>query len=249
MQKNLLLISNSSDPNNKYLGSHCEGLLKTTLADVEHVLFIPWAQPQGIPYNAYTALVRERFQELGKDLTSIHETNEILVALGKAQSIFIGGGNTFSLQSKLLNTFGAIPAIRKRVLQDGIPYIGSSAGINVVCPTIKTTNDMPIVLPHSFESLNFVPFQINPHYVEPEEGSKHKGETRADRINEFHATEDNEHRDLLVIGLYEMSSLVVKGKAMEVKGPLNSQGVVVFEQGKKPSRFPVDTDLSFLLRT
>jgi len=157
--------------------------------------------------------------------------------LGSAEAVFVGGGNTFRLL-KTLQESELLEPLRRRV-RDGVPYLGASAGINVVCPTIKTTNDMPIVQPPRFEALGIVPFQINPHYLDPDPGSRHMGETREDRIREFH-----EENDVPVVGLREGAWLRIEGTGGRVGGAASAR---VFRRGRAPEELAPGASLEALL--
>ena len=188
----LLLISSSVVHGYGFL-DHSEPDIRRILEGRRSVAFVPFAQHD---HDAYTTRVRQRFGAMGFEVTQVHGKND----LASADAIFVGGGNTFRLLDHLY-ALDLLDAIRARV-KDGIPYIGSSAGTNVAAPTIKTTNDMPIVFPPSFDALGFVPFQINPHYLDPDPGSTHKGETREERLREY-----LEENDVPVVGLREGSAL------------------------------------------
>jgi len=182
-----------------------------------------------VPYalkdrDAYTAKAREAFGELGYELESIHESRDSLAAVADAQAIFIGGGNTFRLLKTLYDE-GLLQPIRTRVLE-GMSYAGASAGANMACPTIRTTNDMPIVEPPSLDALNLVPFQINPHYIDPDPSSTHMGETREMRIQQFH-----EENATPVIGLREGAMLRVDGHRVQLRG---RAGARIFRRDQPP---------------
>src|SRR4030042_5389526 len=177
----LLLLSNSTNAGQSYL-QHALPHIKSFLGnDPPEVLFIPYAGVT-ISFDEFAGLVRDKFQEINIRLTSIHQSNDPEKSINNAKIIVVGGGNTFQLLS-LLQTNSLLEPIRKKI-QSGIPYIGWSAGANIACPTIRTTNDMPIVQPDSFDALNLVPFQINPHYL-AKNPDGHAGETRETRILEF----------------------------------------------------------------
>ena len=179
--KKLLLISNSTQYGTNFL-EHCSAEIQDFLGNaVKTILFVPFASGD---HDGYASKVRERLQLPGFEIYSLHESADPIKTVEAASAVFIGGGNTFRLLNSLYS-LNILAAIRKRV-DEGIPYIGISAGTNVACPSIKTTNDMPIIYPPSFEALNLIPFNINPHYLDPEPGSKHQGETREQRIKEFH---------------------------------------------------------------
>lgn len=232
--RRLLLISNSTQHGGGYL-DHCAADMRDFLGpDVERVLFVPWAL---CDRDGYAAKARERFSEMGLGLDSVHDTDEPRRAVREAQALFIGGGNTFRLLDTL-HTRGLMDPIRERVAA-GMPYLGTSAGSNVACPTIRTTNDMPIVEPPTFEALDLVPFQINPHYLDPDPSSKHQGETREQRILEF-----LEENDRVVIGLREGSMLRVEGDRMELRG---STGARIFRRGTEAREVQPGTRLDGLL--
>ncbi|MBI3620169.1 dipeptidase PepE [Candidatus Roizmanbacteria bacterium] len=216
----LLLISNSIAYGKGYL-DHCEKDILVTLGKINTILFIPYALQD---HTKYAETARERFAKMGIKLTSIHTAKNPKDAVKKADSIFVGGGNTFRLLSELQKR-GLLPLIKKRVLS-GTPYLAASAGVNVACPTIKTTNDMPIVEPKSFQALDLVPFQINAHYFDPDPKSKHMGETRQQRIKEFH-----EENTTPVVGLREGTWLLVDNNNVTLKGEGSAK---LFQKGKEP---------------
>lgn len=187
----------------------------------------------------YTQMVRKPLASWGFQVNGIHESSDEVQAVKEAQAIFIGGGNTFLLLKTLYEKH-LVETIRSRVLEGGIPYMGSSAGTNVATQSIHTTNDMPIVLPPTFYALQLVPFNINPHYLDPEPNSKHKGETRATRINEFH-----EMHSSPVLGLREGSAFVADDDKATVVG---FNPAILFLQGQEPQEFEVNSDLSFLFK-
>ena len=218
--KRLLLISNSTLHGSGYL-DHAEAEIRSFLGDAKRVLFVPYAL---FDRDAYASTAQRRFQQMGYELTSIHTATDPVQAVHDTDAIFIGGGNTFRLL-KTLYDFDLLGPISERVT-GGMPYIGSSAGSNVAAPTIKTTNDMPIVQPPSFEALGLVSFQINPHYLDPDPNSKHMGETREERIRQF-----LEENDTPVIGLREGAMLRIEdGKAI-LRG---STGARIFRKGSEP---------------
>ena len=234
--KKLLLISNSTLHGSGYL-DHCAGEIKKFLGEIENVLFIPYARPSGMTHEEYTKIARERFKKMGYNLSGIHEYDNPRDAVKSAESIFIGGGNTFVLIDGLYKN-NLIDIIRKRV-NEGIPYIGTSAGSNVACKSIKTTNDMPIIYPPSFEGLNLVSFNINPHYIDLDPNSKHMGETRETRIKEFHF-----YNDTKVVGLREGAILLINNKKMTLKG---STGARLFKKDGKQEEYKQGDSLDFLL--
>jgi dipeptidase E len=175
---------------------------------------------------------------MGFGVDSIHEAQDPVAAVEAAEALFIGGGNTFRLLDQLQRR-GLVEPIRRKALA-GMPYLGTSAGSNVACVTIKTTNDMPIVEPRSLSALALVPFNINPHYLDPDPGSRHMGETRETRIREFH-----EENAPPVLGLREGSMLRVEGDAARVEG---ESGARLFRRGRDPEELPPGSDVAFLLR-
>jgi dipeptidase E len=216
----LLLISNSTLHGSGYL-DHAEPEIRDFLGDLKHVLFVPFAL---FDRDKYAATARARFEKMGYELTSIHTASDPVQAVKETDAMFIGGGNTFRLL-KTLYEFDLLDVIRERV-DAGMPYIGSSAGSNMACPTIRTTNDMPIVQPPSFNALGLVSFQINPHYLDPDPNSKHKGETREERIIQF-----LEENDTPVVGLREGAILRVENGEITLRG---STGARIFRRGFEP---------------
>jgi len=198
-------------------------LMKENFEGCKKVIFIPYASRD---YDEYTNSVKEMFSHLEFEIIGIHELDNPLVELEKMEGIYVGGGNTFSLVQKL-HEKEILEIIRRKVLNNGIPYAGVSAGANVACPTMQTTNDMPIDLVPSFETFGIVPFQINPHYhpggiwwKENDELREHFGETRKRRIEEFH-----NFNDTPVIGLYEGSFLICNENGIELLG--NKAAVII----------------------
>jgi len=218
--KRVLLISNSTLYGSGYL-DHAATEIKDFLGSVKQVLFVPFAL---YDRGAYTLLAQERFQRMGYDLASIHTTPDPKRAVNDADAIFIGGGNTFRLL-KALYDFDLLDAIRRRVAE-GMSYVGSSAGSNVAGPTIKTTKDMPIVEPPSFNALGLVPFQISPHYLDPDSTSTHMGETQEERILQF-----LEENDTPVAGLREGAMVRIENGTTTLKG---SSGARIFRKGLDP---------------
>jgi dipeptidase E len=218
----LLLISNSTLHGSGYL-DHCASAIGSFLgSSVKRVLFVPYAL---FDRDAYTAKARTRFEAMGYGLDSVHDFGGGPVrAIEQAEALFIGGGNTFRLLDVLWHQ-ALVEPIRRRV-KEGMPYIGSSAGSNVACPSIRTTNDMPIVEPPSFEALALVPFNINAHYLDPMPGSTHTGETREQRIAEFH-----EENTPPVVGLREGAWLLIEGPSVALQG---MNGARLFRRGKPP---------------
>lgn len=220
MTKRLLLISNSTLYGGNFL-DHAESEIRDFLRNVARVLFIPFALHDR---DAYADKVRQRLGQMGFEVDSVHSAADKPRAVNEAECIFTGGGNTFRLL-KALYDYDLVEQIRQRV-DSGMPYMGSSAGSNIAAPTIRTTNDMPIVEPPSFNALALVSFQINPHYLDPDPNSKHMGETREERILQF--LEDN---DTTVVGLREGAMLRVENDAVTLKG---STGARIFRRGQEP---------------
>lgn len=220
MKRRLLLLSNSTNHGGRYLG-HCESEVRRHFSGSERVLFVPFALHDR---DAYGELARRRFAEMEIDLEPIHSAADAGRALDMAGGVFVGGGNTFRLLRELQERHLLEP-LRDRV-EEGMPYMGASAGTNLACPTIRTTNDMPIVEPRSFEALGLVSFQINPHYLDADPRSTHMGETRETRIREF-----LEENDAVVVGLREGGWLEVDGERVTVKGTLPAR---IFRRGTEP---------------
>ena len=216
----LLLISNSTLYGSSYL-DHAESEIRDFLGDVKRVLFVPYALHD---HDAYAATAKTRFAKMGCELSSIHTANDPQRAVAETEAIFIGGGNTFRLL-KTLYDYELLEMIRARV-RAGMPYIGSSAGSNVAAPTIKTTNDMPIVQPPSFDALGLVWFQVNPHYLDADPNSTHMGETRDQRLLQY--LEDN---DTPVAALREGAMLRIENGETLLKG---SSGARIFRRGLEP---------------
>ena len=235
-RKRLLLLSNSMNYGQEFL-EHAVSDIKNFLgAEVKRVLFVPFA---GVTrsYDEYAAAVSGRFEEMGYALDSVHRAADAIEAVRSAEAIAVGGGNTFHLLRELYK-LGLIESIRERV-EAGTAYIGWSAGSNVACPTIRTTNDMPIVEPQSFDALNLVPFQINPHYTD-EQLTGHSGETREQRIAEF--TKANP--EATVVGLREGSILRIEGQTVKLLGEKTAR---IFKSGEDAREIKPADSLEFLL--
>lgn len=233
--KQLIIASTSSLHNQSYLE-----YLKPTLAQhfraCKQLVFIPYARPGGITLDAYTLKTKEFFKQINLPVVGIHEFNQPQEAIETAEGIFTGGGNTFVLV-KTLHDLKLMEPLRTALL-NGTPYLGSSAGSNICGINMKTTNDMPIVYPSSFKTLGLIPFNVNPHYLDPLPNSTHMGETRETRIQEFHA-----HNNLPVVGLREGSWLEVKGSAIALKG---DQSARIFKPHTPPFEAAADFDFSKL---
>ena len=206
----LLLISNSTNAGEAYL-DYPKYNIRDFLGNLSlDCLFIPYAGVT-INFDDYEARVKERFAEVGHRITSVHHASDPIAAVQSAEAIVVGGGNTFQL-IKMIQEFGLINPVREKVL-GGTPFVGWSAGSNVCCPTIRTTNDMPILEPESFNAFNLIPFQINPHYTDLNPPG-HAGETREDRIMEYLAANPGD----TVLGLREGCMFTVEGKQMKLTG-------------------------------
>lgn len=230
----LLLFSNSTNFGEPYFEFPIPFIKSFLQEKAYNCLFFPYAGVT-ISWDEYENRIRDRFSALGHKLTSVHRSKSYIKAIEEAEVIVVGGGNTFNLLHHL-HSFNLIEPIRRKVLQ-GTPFIGWSAGSNVACPTICTTNDMPIIQPPSFNALNLVPFQINPHYTDAVI-LNHGGETREARILEY--LEIN--RDKKVIGLREGSLIQYE----EQKAELLGRGAKVFQYGTESKDLQGGNSLSFL---
>ena len=233
--KNIIIASTSTLHGGEYL-DYLLPELQSFFSNVKELLFIPYARPSGISHDDYTKKVSEAFAKINISVKGIHEFENPIEALEKAQGIFTGGGNTFLLVSQLYKN-NVIDTLEK-VVKNGTPYLGTSAGSNICGLTMSTTNDMPIVYPPSFRTLGFVSFNINPHYLDPIEGSTHMGETRETRINEFH-----QFNPQPVVGLREGSWLAVNGDSIKLKGTLTAR---IFKRGETPIEVVPETELNEL---
>jgi dipeptidase E len=227
--RRLLLISNSTLHGSGYL-DHAEAEIRGFLAAAPPVLFVPYAL---FDRDAYAELARGRFEKMGLRLDGIHRASDPRRAVSQAKALFVGGGNTFRLL-KTLEELSLLEPVRHRVLE-GMPYIGSSAGSVIAAPTIRTTNDMPIVEPSSFDSLALVSFQINAHYLDPDPASTHMGETREERIRQFH-----EENLAPVVGLREGTMLRIEGKSIRLRGVAPAR---IFRRGQDPLEIPAGSSL------
>ncbi|HIW10472.1 MAG TPA: dipeptidase PepE [Candidatus Rikenella faecigallinarum] len=236
----LLLISNSTNAGEAYLEypkQQIADFLAASSRPVDTVLFVPYAAVT-FSYDDYQAKVAARFAEFGVKVDSVHRYANPAEAVRKAQAIVVGGGNTFHL-AKSMQDAGLYEPIREAVRERGVPYIGWSAGSNMSCPTLCTTNDMPIVEPLSFKALNLIPFQINPHYLDAHPDG-HAGETREMRIEEYIAA----NQGMYVAGLREGCMLLVEESKMTLIG---KRSLRLFHYGAAPRELTADDDLSFLL--
>lgn len=234
MSKRLLLISSSVLYGSGYLDHAAEEIRDLLGEEPRRVLFIPFALAD---WDAYAERARERFALLGYALDSVHQAEDARAAVESAESLFVGGGNTFRLLSFLYRSDLLLP-VRRRV-EEGMPYVGSSAGSIVAGPTLKTTKDMPILEPRSFEALGLVDFQISPHYLDRDPASTHMGETQEERILQY--LEENERP---VAGLREGAMVRVEGRSVALKG---SAGARIFRRGRDPVEVLPVADVGGLL--
>ena len=233
----LLLISNSTNPGEDYL-DYPKNNIKDFLGDKStNAIFIPYAAVT-FSFEEYETKVNNRFAEIGHHVTSIHRFLNPIEAIENSDAIIVGGGNTWQLV-KMLQEKGLMKVIRKKVKQ-GTPYIGWSAGSNIACPSLKTTNDMPIVEPIKFKTLKLVPFQINPHYLD-DNPANHGGETREVRINEFIEV----NRETHVVGLREGTMLLLENNDLALIGKRKAR---VFKYGQEPLELSDEDDFNFLLQ-
>ena len=233
--KQILIASTSTVHGSGYL-EYLLDSLKVHFKNANTVLFIPYARPGGISHQDYTEIVRIAFSKINKAVKGIHEFDNPKDAIKSAEAIFTGGGNTFVLVNQLYKN--NLMSELRSTIESGTPYLGTSAGSNICGLTIGTSNDMPIMYPPNFNTLGLIPFNINPHYLDPEPGSTHMGETRETRIIEFH-----EFNSQPVIGLREGSYLEIKGSKIVLMGPLKAR---IFEKNRQPYELETMSDLSSL---
>ena len=231
--RRLLLLSNSTHHGQGYLDHAIDEILGF-LGGVRRVTFVPFALQDR---EGYAGKFSARLAASGLEAEALAGDEADRRRIDAAEAVFVGGGNTFRLL-RAVHDLGLLAPLRERVLA-GMPYLGASAGINVAGPTIRTTNDMPIVEPHGFDALGLVPFQINPHYIDADPASTHMGETREQRIVEF-----LEENDRVVVGLREGGWIRVEGGAGRLGG-LN--GARIFRRGSPPEERPVGAALDDLL--
>ena len=231
--RRLLLLSNSTNHGERYLG-HAADEIVDLLASCRRVLFVPFALHDRA---GYTAKFRTRLEELGRVVDELVADATGRRQIETAEAVFVGGGNTFRLL-KTLQEAELLAPLGERALA-GMPYLGASAGINLAGPTIRTTNDMPIVEPHGFDALGLVPFQINPHYLDADSGSTHMGETRAERIAEYH-----EENGATVVGLRERAWIRVEGPRGWLGG---ERGACIVRRGSAPEERSTGDALDDLL--
>ena len=233
--KSIIIASTSTLHESSYL-EYLLPTLKEHFKNCKSILFIPFARPGGISHNHYTEKVAQAFATISISVKGIHEFENPEQAIKTAEGIFTGGGNTFLLVTQLYKH--NIMQLLSETVKNGTPYLGTSAGSNICGLSMQTTNDMPIVYPPSFQTLGLIPFNLNPHYLDPDLQSKHMGETRETRIKEFHA-----FNSIPVLGLREGSWLEVKGDKITLKGNLKAR---LFLQNETPQELETESDLSNL---
>ncbi|GAB5465274.1 MAG: dipeptidase PepE [Candidatus Kapaibacteriales bacterium] len=231
---NLLLASTSTVHGNPYLG-YFDGALEEFFSGVKELIFIPYARPGGITHDEYTQKAAERFLELGIKTKGLHEYDDVQSAIENAEAIFTGGGNTFVLVDKLYEMM--LHNTIKKSVEGGCKYMGTSAGTNIAGITINNTNDMPIVYPPGFLGLDLVPFNFNPHYLDPDPTSTHKGETRETRIKEFHSKSD-----IPVLGIREGTWIEGNDDGLFLRGEHTAR---VFKGSIAPYEINTGTKLEF----
>lgn len=234
----LLLLSNSTNPGESYL-NYPKHIIKSFLGDKTlNIVFVPYAAVT-FSYDEYVDKVNGSLSEVGIEVKGIHTYADSKKAVEEADVIMVGGGNTWKLTHAIQDQ-GLVDVIRHKV-SAGTPYIGWSAGSNLACPTLRTTNDMPIVAPLSFETLNFIPFQINPHYLD-DNPTNHGGETREMRINEF----ITQNPEVYVVGLREATILNLEGDQLSLIGAKTAR---IFKNGEIIRELDSTDDLNFLLKS
>ena len=233
--KQIILASTSTIHGDTYL-NYLKDVLVHHFEKCSQIIFVPFAQPGGISYDDYTSIAKKFFSKLNKEVKGLHEFENPKIAIENADGIFVGGGNTFVLVSKLYQL--DLMQILRDSINNGTPYLGTSAGSNICGLTMQTSNDMPIIYPPSFKTLGVVSFNINPHYLDPDISSKHMGETRETRIKEFLSINSQP-----VIGLREGSWIEIYGTKAILKGELSAR---IFEFNKLPYEVNTGTDLSDL---
>lgn len=233
--KSIIIASTSTLHGGSYL-EYLLPVLQVHFKNCKNILFIPFARPGGISHNDYTEKVAQAFALINISVKGIHEFENPAEAIKTAEGIFTGGGNTFLLVTQLYKH--NIMQLLSETVKSGTPYLGTSAGSNICGLSMQTTNDMPIVYPPSFQTLGLIPFNLNPHYLDPDLQSKHMGETRETRIKEFHT-----FNAIPVLGLREGSWLEVKGEKITLKGSLTAR---LFKQNEIPTELETGSDLSYI---
>lgn len=233
---NCIIASTSTLHSGEYL-SYLKNPLKILFEGIDEILFIPYARPGGISHDAYTEQAKKGLSFVCKNVVGIHQKQNPAQAIAEAKAIFTGGGNTFLLVKQLYENHAMFPL--KKAIENGTAYLGTSAGSNICGPSMQTTNDMPITYPPSFDTLGILPFNLNPHYLDPDPTSTHNGETRETRIMEFHTL-----NKIPVVGLREGSWLEVKNNDVLLKGVHSAR---IFEAGKKPNESVTGSSLKNLV--
>ena len=231
--KKLIIASTSTIHGSEYL-EYLLPELKTFFTGLKELLFIPYARPSGMTYDTYTELASKVFKHIGIRVKGIHQFKSTQEAVKNAHGIFVGGGNTFVLVDELYKQ-NLIKVLKEKV-NEGTPYLGTSAGSNICGLTMQNTNDMPIVYPPSYETLGVIPFNLNAHYLDPDPFSTHKGETRETRIKEFHT-----YNEVPVLGLREGSWLKVIGEEITLEGELKAR---LFQRNKNPTELDSGVKIS-----
>lgn len=232
--KNIILASTSTLYNGEYLAYLKEEILQL-FAGMNEITFIPYARPSGISHDEYTEKASSFFSQINIKIKGLHAFNNPQQAIHSSEGFFTGGGNTFLLV-KTLHQLGLMNILKSEI-ENGKPYLGTSAGSNIGGINMKTTNDMPIVYPTSFDCMALVPFNLNPHYLDPQPGLKHNGETRETRIKEFLTQNDTP-----VVGLREGNWIRVNGSKITTEG---TQLTRIFEKDKEPYELEAGSDLKF----
>lgn len=231
--KRIIIASTSTIHGSDYL-AYILPTLKSFFHEIQTILFIPYARPSGISYELYTAKAREVFDTIDITVKGIHEFENPKEAVLNAEAIFTGGGNTFELVNQLYKN--DLMMTLKKVVETGTPYLGTSAGSNICGITMMNTNDMPIVYPPSFDTMALIPFNINAHYLDPDQNSKHMGETRATRIKEFHMFNTTP-----VLGLREGSWLEVTNNQIKLRGKLTAR---LFRKNKLAKELAAESEIT-----
>lgn len=232
---NCIIASTSTLHADEYL-AYLKEPLKSLFKGVDEILFIPYARPGGMSHDAYTEQAQKGLSFVCNKVVGIHQKKNPVEAIANAQAIFTGGGNTFLLVKQLYEHQVLLPL--KKAIENDTLYLGTSAGSNICGPSMQTTNDMPITYPPSFDTLGILPFNLNPHYLDPNPTSTHNGETRETRIMEFHTLNKT-----AVVGLREGSWLEVKNNDIILRGVHSAR---IFEAGKKPYETTTDSSLKNL---
>ncbi len=232
--KKMIIASTSTVHGSGYL-EYILPELKEFFKGVDSLVFVPYARPSGITYDEYTEIAQEAFEKINIEVKGVHQFPNPIESIKNAKAIFVGGGNTFELVNQLYKN--ELMAVIKNAVETGTKYFGTSAGSNICGLTMKTTNDMPVVYPPSFNTLGLINFNLNPHYLDSDLNSTHKGETRETRIKEFHIFNNTP-----VLGLREGSWLLVEGDKTSLKGKFTAR---LFQKNKKPLELPSNFEFGF----